>query len=130
MDTLNIQEKVAKFVVVNRILSGKTQSHVAKATNRTFQQIQKYENCINKVSSDILLFVCKAFGYDMHYLLNGRPEQLLSKLKPRQIQKVKAKFQEIESRIEEERKLQAHYEKILPKLEAEMNYIVTYKDPK
>ena len=47
-----------------------------------------------------------------------------------EIKKVKAKFEEIENRIEEERKLQAHYEKILPKLEAEMNYIVTYKDPK
>ena len=130
MDALHIKEKVAKFMVVNRMWAGKTQTNIAKATNRTFQQIQKYENCVNKMSSDILLFVCKAFGYDMHYLLNGRPEQLLGKLKPNEIKKVKAKFEEIENRIEEERKLQAHYEKILPKLEAEMNYIVTYKDPK
>ena len=43
MDALHIKEKIAKFIVVNRLLADMTQSKVAKKSVRTFQQIQKYE---------------------------------------------------------------------------------------
>ncbi len=129
MDALQLREKVAKFIVVNRIKDGLTQSNIASKTSRTFQQIQKYENCVNGVASDTLLFICKAFGYDMHYLLNGKPEQLLSQLKPTELQKAKKKFQEIEKRIEQQRLENERYQKMLPQLEAEMSYVVTFKDP-
>ena len=130
MDALQLREKVAKFIVVNRIKDGLTQSNIASKTSRTFQQIQKYENCVNGVASDTLLFICKAFGYDMHYLLNGKPEDLINKLGVRDQIRCRTKFIEIEGKIRQQRSEQDYYDRLLPKLEAEMNYVVTYRDPK
>ena len=130
MDALHIKEKIAKFIVVNRLLADMTQSKVAKKSVRTFQQIQKYENCTNKIPSDILLFICAAFGYDMHYLLNGKPEELINKLGVRDQIRCRTKFIEIEGKIRQQRNEQNYYDRLLPKLEAEMNYVVTYRDPK
>ena len=130
MDALHIKEKIAKFIVVNRLLADMTQTNVAKKSVRTFQQIQKYENCTNKIPSDILLFICAAFGYDMHYLLNGKPEELINKLGVRDQIRCRTKFIEIEGKIRQQRNEQDYYDRLLPKLEAEMNYVVTYRDPK
>ena len=55
MDALHIKEKIAKFIVVNRLLADMTQTNIAKKSVRTFQQIQKYENCTNKICH--LIFV-------------------------------------------------------------------------
>ena len=129
-DVLDIRGKVAKFIVVNRLLADMTQTNVAKKTVRTFQQIQKYENCTNNISSDILLFICAVFGYDMHYLLNGNPEELINKLGVRDQVRCRNKFLEINDKVEEHRRVKEHYDHLLPKLEAEMSYVVTYRDPK
>ena len=130
MDALHIKERIAKFIVVNRLLADMTQTNVAKKSVRTFQQIQKYENCTNKIPSDILLFICAACGYDMHYLLNGKPEDLINKLGVRDQIRCRTKFIEIEGKIRQQRNEQDYYDRLLPKLEAEMNYVVTYRDPK
>jgi len=129
-DVLDIRGKVAKFIVVNRLLADKTQTNIASQTRRTFQQIQKYENATNNISSDILLFICAAFKYDMHYLLNGNPEELINKLEIRDQMRCRAKFVEINDKVIKHRERKKYYDRLLPKLEAEMNYVVTYKDPK
>ena len=66
----------------------------------------------------------------MHYLLNGKPEDLINKLGVRDQIRCRTKFIEIEGKIRQQRSEQDYYNNLLPKLEAEMNYVVTYRDPK
>lgn len=37
----------------------------------SFQQVQKYESGVNKISIDTLLIFAKLIGRDLHYLLDG-----------------------------------------------------------
>ena len=99
-----------------------TQSHVAL-------QIQKYEKCLNGVSSDKLFSLAKQNNWDINVLFGSNPAELLEQIPSDKRRKVESQFKQIEHNIEEERKLQAYYEPLMPKLEQELAHKVTYKEP-
>lgn len=60
MDALLEKERIAKIMFVLRTLSKRTQSRLTKSLKVSFQQIQKYENGINRLPfHSILIFVEK-----------------------------------------------------------------------
>ena len=129
MPALQEKERIAKMMFVLRTISGKTQSKISKALKVSFQQIQKYEKALNGIGSDKLFILAKEEGWDISLLYNGIPEQVVQQIPLFKQDMVLKKFREIEANIREERKLQARYAPLMPKLNRELAYENTFKDP-
>ena len=129
MPALQEKERIAKMMFVLRTISGKTQTKISKALKVSFQQIQKYEKALNGIGSDKLFILAKEEGWDINLLYNGNPEQILPSLPIFKQDMVARKFREIEANIREERKLQARYAPLMPKLNRELAGENTFKDP-
>jgi transcriptional regulator with XRE-family HTH domain len=56
---------------------GYTQKQIAQCIEVTFQQIQKYERCINRLPGDHLIDICKQKGWDLNLFANDRPDVIL-----------------------------------------------------
>ena len=129
MPALQEKERIAKVMFVLRTISGKTQTHISKALDVSFQQIQKYEKALNGISSCKLFKLAKENKWNINLIYDGDPEKMLLSIPLFKQDMVKKKFREIEANIREERKLQRHYAPLLPKLERELAYENTFKDP-
>lgn len=144
MDRLAKKERIAKFLfafrhvdrvikkedgTTKRIPSSKTQEAVAKSINLTFQQVQKYEKATNGVPSDILLLICDTQNYDLSKMVDHNPRDLLADIDKKKHDMVLKKFKDIEDVIERERKLQARYAPLMPKLNRELAGENTFKEP-
>ena len=129
MPALQEKERIAKVMFVLRTISGKTQTHISKALDVSFQQIQKYEKALNGISSCKLFKLAKENKWNINLIYDGDPEKMLLSIPLFKQDMVKKKFREIEANIREERKLQARYAPLLPKLERELAYENTFKDP-
>ena len=70
----NINTNIAKTLVLHRIWNGYTQSRIAECIHVTFQQIQKYEKCINRIPADHLIDICKQKRWDISLFINDHPE--------------------------------------------------------
>ena len=70
----NINTNIAKMLVLHRIWNGYTQSKIAECIHVTFQQIQKYEKCINRIPADHLIDICKQKRWDISLFINDHPE--------------------------------------------------------
>ena len=70
----NINTNIAKTLVLHRIWNGYTQSKIAECIHVTFQQIQKYEKCINRIPADHLIDICKQKRWDISLFINDHPE--------------------------------------------------------
>ncbi len=70
----NINTNIAKTLVLHRIWNGYTQSKIAECIQVTFQQIQKYEKCINRIPADHLIDICKQKRWDISLFINDHPE--------------------------------------------------------
>ena len=73
-----IIKNIAKILVLHRVWSGLNQTKVAKDLNVTFQQIQKYEKCMNRISAEMLIDICKKRKWDITLFMNDRPEDILN----------------------------------------------------
>jgi len=129
MPALQEKERIAKMMFVLRTISGKTQTKISQALKVSFQQIQKYEKALNGIGSDKLFILAKEEGWDINLLYNGNPEQILPSLPIFKQDMVARKFREIEANVREERKLQARYAPLMPKLNRELAGENTFKDP-
>ena len=129
MPALQEKERIAKMMFVLRTISGKTQSKISKALAVSFQQIQKYEKAQNGIGSDKLFILAREEGWDINLLYNGDPEIVLQQIPLFKQDMVAKKFREIEANIVEERKLQARYAPLMPKLNRELAGENTFKDP-
>jgi len=129
MPALQEKERIAKMMFVLRTISGKTQTKISKALKVSFQQIQKYEKALNGIGSDKLFILAKQEGWDINLLYNGDPEMVLQQIPLFKQDMVAKKFREIEANIVEERKLQARYAPLMPKLNRELAGENTFKDP-
>jgi transcriptional regulator with XRE-family HTH domain len=49
-----IAKNIAKTLILHRIWKGYTQQNIANAVGLTFQQVQKYERMINRISAETL----------------------------------------------------------------------------
>ena len=59
-----------------RILNGMSQEALAEALNISFQQIQKYEKGLNRVSASRLAQIAALFGVSMEYFVEGTVEHV------------------------------------------------------
>jgi transcriptional regulator with XRE-family HTH domain len=62
---------------LRRTLLGVTQEHLAKAIGVSFQQVQKYERGLNRLSASRLFDVCQALGVSITYFFEDVPEDVL-----------------------------------------------------
>jgi transcriptional regulator with XRE-family HTH domain len=69
----NINANIAKIFALHRIWEGSTQKRIAECIEVTFQQIQKYERCINRLPADHLIDICKQRGWDLTLFSNSKP---------------------------------------------------------
>jgi len=129
MDALLEKERIAKMMFVLRTLSKRTQTRLTKALGVSFQQIQKYEKAQNGIGADKLFVLAKEQGWDINLLYNGNPEEVLMQIPLFKQDMVAKKFREIEANIVEERKLQARYAPLMPKLNRELAGENTFKEP-
>ena len=72
-----INKNIAKILVLHRVWSGLNQTKVAKDLNVSFQQIQKYEKCMNRISAEMLINICKKRKWDITLFMNTKPESIL-----------------------------------------------------
>ena len=128
MDALLEKERIAKMMFVLRTLSKRTQTRLTKSLKVSFQQIQKYEKAQNGIGSDKLFILAKKEGWDINLLYNGDPEIVLQQIPLFKQDMVAKKFREIEANIREERKLQARYAPLMPKLNRELAGENTFQD--
>ena len=73
----NINSNIAKILTLHRVWNGYTQKQIAQCIEVTFQQIQKYERCINRLPGDHLIDICKQKGWDLNLFANDRPDVIL-----------------------------------------------------
>jgi transcriptional regulator with XRE-family HTH domain len=69
----NINANIAKIFALHRIWEGSTQKRIAECIEVTFQQIQKYERCINRLPADHLIDICKQRSWDLSLFSNNKP---------------------------------------------------------
>ena len=72
-----IIKNIAKILVLHRVWSGLNQTKVAKDLNVSFQQVQKYEKCMNRISAEMLIDICKKRKWDITLFMNDKPESIL-----------------------------------------------------
>jgi len=72
-----INKNIAKILVLHRVWDGLNQTKVAKDLNVTFQQVQKYEKCMNRISAEMLIDICKKRKWDITLFMNNKPESIL-----------------------------------------------------
>ena len=71
-----INKNIAKTLVLHRVWNGYTQTQLAKCINVSFQQIQKYERCINRLAAENLIDICKQKRWDIQLFTNDKPEAI------------------------------------------------------
>ena len=65
------------MLVAHRYAKNLTQVQVSKKIGVTFQQVQKYERMINKITSDKLIKFCNALDVKLQSFQDGDPFQVL-----------------------------------------------------
>ena len=65
------------MLVAHRYAKNLTQTKVANKIGVTFQQVQKYERMINKITSDKLIDFCNALDVKLQSFQDGDPFQVL-----------------------------------------------------
>ena len=68
-----INKNIAKTWVLHRVWNGYTQKNIAQCIEVTFQQIQKYERCINRLPGDHLIDICNQKGWDINLFAVNQP---------------------------------------------------------
>jgi transcriptional regulator with XRE-family HTH domain len=64
---------VGKRVRMRRLMLGMSQTHVADALGLTFQQLQKYEKGMNRISASRLQHVAQIFQVPVTFFFEGAP---------------------------------------------------------
>ena len=65
------------MLVAHRYAKNLTQTKVSQKLGVTFQQVQKYERMINKITSDKLIEFCNALDVRLQTFQDGDPYQVL-----------------------------------------------------
>jgi|TARA_B100000085_G_scaffold214456_1_gene198633 transcriptional regulator with XRE-family HTH domain len=73
-----IAKNIAKTLILHRVWKGYTQQNIGDAVGLTFQQIQKYEKMINRISAETLIDICKQRDWDITLFTTNNPAAILS----------------------------------------------------
>jgi len=71
-----INRNIAKILVLFRVWNGFTQKEISKCLNISFQQIQKYERCINRLAAENLIDICRQKKWDIQLFTNVNPKAI------------------------------------------------------
>jgi transcriptional regulator with XRE-family HTH domain len=95
---MSINLKVAQLIYAIRVTNKKTQTRVAQIMGCTFQQVQKYEKLINKISITKLEKFCNFFDITLSNFFNMEPYSIIETSKLSDSQKINlgSKIQELE----------------------------------
>ena len=93
-------KQIAKMLLANRLLAGHTQSDIAQKLFVTFQQYQKWENGVNRISADQLLSLCKAFHYNWNDFMKEPDEFCKTINHPRTKEKLVHLFERISRNVD------------------------------
>lgn len=66
-----IDEAVAHNLKIARLARRMSQQELARALGVTFQQVQKYEHCVNRISAGMLVRAARYLGVPTTALLDG-----------------------------------------------------------
>jgi transcriptional regulator with XRE-family HTH domain len=69
--TGSIDIEVGSRVRMRRVSIGMSQEKLGDMLGLTFQQVQKYEKGMNRISVARLIEIAKVLGVDIHFFLNG-----------------------------------------------------------
>ncbi|MBJ6127676.1 helix-turn-helix domain-containing protein [Microvirga splendida] len=69
--TGSIDKEVGSRVRMRRVSIGMSQEKLGDMLGLTFQQVQKYEKGMNRISVARLIEIAKILGVDIHFFLNG-----------------------------------------------------------
>ena len=72
-----INKNIAKILVLHRVWNGLNQSRIASDLRVSFQQVQKYEKCMNRISAENLIDICRKRKWDITLFMNNMPESIL-----------------------------------------------------
>ena len=72
-----INKNIAKILVLHRVWNGLNQSKIASDLRVSFQQVQKYEKCLNRISAENLIDICKKRKWDITLFMSNRPDTIL-----------------------------------------------------
>ena len=72
----DINSNIAKILTLHRVWNGYTQKQIAQCIEVTFQQIQKYERCINRLPGDHLIDICNQKGWDLNLFAVNQPSAI------------------------------------------------------
>ena len=108
-----INKNIAKILVLHRVWEGLNQTKVAKDLNVSFQQVQKYEKCMNRISAEMLIDICKKRKWDITLFMNDKPESILDewdnkKLYPLRADQIRKKWEQID-RVGEDNYYRKHH---------------------
>jgi transcriptional regulator with XRE-family HTH domain len=80
----NIDVEVGRRVRVERIERGISQTELGNRIGVTFQQVQKYESGVNRISIGRLTKIGRLFGVDATYLLGASHHKRSANIDPRE----------------------------------------------
>lgn len=69
--TGSIDKEIGSRVRMRRISIGMSQEKLGDMLDLTFQQVQKYEKGMNRISVARLVDIAKILGVDIHFFFNG-----------------------------------------------------------
>ena len=69
--------RIASMLVAHRYAKNLTQTKVSKMLGVSFQQVQKYERMLNKITSDKLIEFCNSLDVRLQTFQDGDPYQVL-----------------------------------------------------
>jgi transcriptional regulator with XRE-family HTH domain len=69
--TGSIDKEIGSRVRMRRISIGMSQEKLGDMLGLTFQQVQKYEKGMNRISVGRLVEIAKILGVDIHFFFNG-----------------------------------------------------------
>ncbi len=73
--TGSIDKEIGSRVRMRRVSIGMSQEKLGDMLGLTFQQVQKYEKGMNRISVARLVDIAKILGVDIHFFFNGlQPE--------------------------------------------------------
>ena len=72
-----IIKNIAKILVLHRVWNGLSQTNIAKDLNVSFQQVQKYEKCMNEISWGKGVNLCMKRKWDSTLFQSNKPESIL-----------------------------------------------------
>jgi len=73
--TSSVDREIGARIRLRRTQSGFSQEKLADALGLTFQQVQKYEKGMNRISASRLLAIANIFGVPVSFFLDGLVDQ-------------------------------------------------------